>query len=262
MLLIIGQNEGKGKALAMKLTKCRVYSAFLCYEKLINEFKNPSTLHKRRSLKRIDPTSMDYYLELYQQDAEKDTVPDEPIPQIPALVLLLPDGGETQAEAVISKLREKHPTTVVIALCNHPSAYMPYMSECDHTIFARETEAEPIISSVRERLTIRIGDPDRIILGHLRIYSDEKDAYLYGKRLYLTPKEYDVLRFLALHVGTFFSADSIMAYCFPSTFARLKSNAVTHICHINQKALRYGSQKIILSKKGVGYSVQPIKQEP
>jgi DNA-binding response OmpR family regulator len=87
------------------------------------------------------------------------------------------------------------------------------------------------------------------------LYEDEKDAYLFGKKLYLTSSEYRILRFLSFHEGIPFNAESIMSYCFPSTFARKKSNAITHICHINAKTKKLTENTIISCKKNVGYYV-------
>ena len=262
MLLIVGHNEGKGKALSMALTKQRIYSAFVSYERLIHSFKNPTQKVKRRSIKRIDPTSMDYYLELYRLDTEEEPLPEEPLPSVSGFVLLLPDGGETQAETVMEQLTTHHPSTKILALCEHPAEYMPYMSSCQYTIFASIDSISQITVGLRSQISESGFDFACMRFGHLRLYADEVDAYLYGRRLYLTPKEYDVLRFLCFHVGMIFSAESIMAYCFPSTFARLPSNAVTHICRINQKAKKVAGKPLIRCKKGLGYYVPEEKAEP
>ena len=253
MLLIIGGNAGRGKALSMELTKRSIYSAYLSYEEIIEELEHPRK-RSARSLKRMNATSWDYYMELYRQDTESEEPPQEPLVEIPASVLLLSDIGELKAETVLLTLNNRSPKVRVYTLCEDPSFYAPYMNGC-HTIFASVGDYDSIATELEAQFLAEGQDISAVRYGRLCLYSDERDAYLYGKRLYLTPCEYHILRFLTFHRGKPFNADSIMAYCFPSTFARKPTNAITHICRINQKARKVTGEKIILSKRALGYYV-------
>ncbi|MBO5110175.1 MAG: winged helix-turn-helix domain-containing protein [Clostridia bacterium] len=252
MILVIGSNPGSGKALSMALTKYAIYSAFLEGKEFVASARQPRPAPKKR-LRQMNATSIDYYIELYRQEQEEQEPYKEPLLAIPSAVLLLPDLGETLAETVLAIMQNDTIKPAVFALCDDPSAYHPYMNQCKHAIFAQIMDTESIAMDLERHL----GTPNLSVLryGHLRLYADEQDAYLYGKRLYLTPSEYHVLRFLTFHQGHPFNADNIMAYCFASTFARKPANAITHICRINQKAKSIAKERLIACKKNIGYYV-------
>ena len=250
MLLIIGNNMGRGKQLSMELTKRSLYSAFLTPQEMIDIYK-AEPKKPTRSLNRMDSNSMDYYLELYRTEEESEKPITDPPIAFSRMLLLMPDLGETTAETVISIAKNRITDPLIFVLCEDPSAYFGYMNAC-HTIFSIE-DPDIIVQSIHNQIE-KIGiNPFKMRYGRLCLYEDEKDGYLYGKKLYLTPAEYKILRFLAFHEGAPFDAESIMAYCFPSTFMRKKCNAITHICHINSKTRKLTHETIIACKKNVGY---------
>lgn len=200
---------------------------------------------------------MDYYLELYRLEMEEKEPPSvrEAILRIPGAVLFLPTAGEHKPMTVMTFLERMGSTSITLALCEEPSDFSEYMKNVDRTVFAKESEEEKIATEFVRELNNRGMNFDVIRYGKLRFYQDEHQAYLYGRRLYLTPSEYKILRFLAFHQGEAFDVENIMRYCFPSTFLRKTSNAVTHICRINQKAREVSKIKLVLFRHGKGYFV-------
>ena len=243
---------GRGKQLSMELTKRSLYSAFLTPQEMIEIYK-AEPKKPTRSLNRMDSISIDYYLELFRAEEESEKPITDPPIAFSRMLLLMPDLGETTAETVISIVKNRITDPLIFVLCEDPSAYFGYMKAC-HTIFSAE-DLDEIVRSVHNQLEKNGINPFKMRYGHLCLYEDEKDGYLYGKKLYLTPAEYKILRFLTFHEGMRFDAESIMAYCFPSTFMRKKCNAVTHICHLNNKARKLTRETIIACKKNVGYSI-------
>ena len=181
MLLIIGNNMGRGKQLSMELTKRSLYSAFLTPQEMIDIYKAPPK-KPTRSLIGMDSNSMDYYFELYRSEEEIEKPITDPPIAFSRMLLLMPDLGETSAETVISIAKSSITNPLIFVLCKDPSAYFGYMKAC-HTIFSLE-DPDMIAQSICNQLEKIAKNPSKLRYGHLCLYEDEKDGYFYGKKLY------------------------------------------------------------------------------
>ena len=95
----------------------------------------------------------------------------------------------------------------------------------------------------------------RIILHELEIDTAARVARRAGKALDLTPREFNLLEYLALRRGEVVSRTEIEAHIYPEA-ADLMSNAVdSAICTLRKKITPPGGRSFIQTRRGLGYFV-------
>ncbi|MHB0870437.1 MAG: response regulator transcription factor [Chloroflexota bacterium] len=77
-----------------------------------------------------------------------------------------------------------------------------------------------------------------------------------GRRIELTPKEYDLLEFLMRHPRQVFSKEAIYQHVWSSTFLG-ESNAIeVHVMRLRDKLEAGGEPRLLHTMRGVGYSLR------
>jgi two-component system, OmpR family, alkaline phosphatase synthesis response regulator PhoP len=103
---------------------------------------------------------------------------------------------------------------------------------------------------------------DQIVIGDLKILPDSYEAYFRGERLELTPKEFELLVYLAKHKGRVLTRDQLLSSVWNYDFAGDTRIVDVHISHLREK-IEQDTKKPIYIKtiRGLGYKLEGPKAE-
>ena len=100
-------------------------------------------------------------------------------------------------------------------------------------------------------------EPKKLQIGRLEIDTGRHQAYCDGQPLELTPKEYDLLVFLARHRGFVFSRDQLLEKVWGYDYAGDTRTVDVHIRWLRQKIEADPAQpKSLLTVRGAGYKLE------
>ncbi|KYC71916.1 MULTISPECIES: response regulator transcription factor [Heyndrickxia] len=98
---------------------------------------------------------------------------------------------------------------------------------------------------------------DAIKVGDLRILPEQFEAYFKEKKLELTPKEFELLLYLANHAGKVLSRDQLLAAVWNFDFAGDTRIVDVHISHLREKMEEDTKQpQYIKTVRGFGYKME------
>jgi two-component system, OmpR family, alkaline phosphatase synthesis response regulator PhoP len=102
---------------------------------------------------------------------------------------------------------------------------------------------------------------DQIVIGDLQILPDSYEAYFRGERLELTPKEFELLVYLAKHKGRVLTRDQLLSSVWNYDFAGDTRIVDVHISHLREK-IEQDTKKPIYIKtiRGLGYKLEGPKR--
>jgi len=101
-------------------------------------------------------------------------------------------------------------------------------------------------------------EPEEIIeIGDIRIDSQKFEVYIKGKKIDFTPKEFELLKFLAINKGKVFSRDYLLEKIWGYEYAGDTRTVDVHIRHIRQKIGGEDLPQYIETIRGVGYKLLP-----
>ncbi|MFD3257465.1 winged-helix domain-containing protein [Paenibacillus lentus] len=105
------------------------------------------------------------------------------------------------------------------------------------------------------RLFMRMNDglPSEIIFEDLRIEPKSRRVFREGELIKLTPKEYDLLVYLAKHANTVCHRDAILQEVWGYDFATGTNVVDVYVRHLRKKIDRGRARKIIHTVRGTGY---------
>lgn len=99
----------------------------------------------------------------------------------------------------------------------------------------------------------------RMVLGRLVIDQDRFEVLVDGERQDLTPKEFELLRFLAGEPGKVFTREHLLEKIWGYDFAGDSRTVDVHIRHLRQKLEKYpGMSGYIETVRGVGYRFREV----
>lgn len=103
---------------------------------------------------------------------------------------------------------------------------------------------------------------ERIIIGDLEILSEQYEAYFLGERLDLTPKEFELMLYLAKHKGRVLTRDQLLSAVWNYDFAGDTRIVDVHISHLREK-IEKNSRKPLYIKtiRGLGYKLEEPKPD-
>lgn len=102
----------------------------------------------------------------------------------------------------------------------------------------------------------------RIVRGRLIIDQERFEVLVDGERQDLTPKEFELLRFIASEPGKVFSRDHLLEKIWGYDFAGDSRTVDVHIRHLRQKLEKYnGMDQYIETVRGVGYRFREVPGE-
>ncbi|BDG46182.1 MULTISPECIES: response regulator transcription factor [Parageobacillus] len=102
---------------------------------------------------------------------------------------------------------------------------------------------------------------DKIVIGDLKIFPDQYEAYFCGERLELTPKEFELLLYLAKHKGRVLTRDQLLSAVWNYDFAGDTRIVDVHISHLREK-IEQNTKKPLYIKtiRGLGYKLEEPKR--
>lgn len=92
-----------------------------------------------------------------------------------------------------------------------------------------------------------------IVTGELRISRSRRRVFLGAQELELTPKEFELLEFLASRTGRVFSKDELVDHLWGTDFDGFTNTVEVHVSALRQK-LGDHNRKMIRTVRGVGYA--------
>lgn len=92
-----------------------------------------------------------------------------------------------------------------------------------------------------------------IVTGELRISRSRRRVFLGTQELELTPKEFELLEFLASRTGRVFSKDELVEHLWGTDFDGFTNTVEVHVSALRQK-LGDHNRKMIRTVRGVGYA--------
>ncbi|SFR14450.1 response regulator transcription factor [Desulfoscipio geothermicus] len=105
----------------------------------------------------------------------------------------------------------------------------------------------------------RADEGNRLALGRLVIDQDRFEVLVDGERQELTPKEFELLRFIATEPGRVFSREHLLEKIWGYDFAGDSRTVDVHIRHLRQKLEKYpGMPQYIETVRGVGYRFKEV----
>lgn len=97
---------------------------------------------------------------------------------------------------------------------------------------------------------------DRIVAGGLAIDKPDHRACVYGREVFLTHREFDILAFLASQPGRVFSAEAIFRNVWADRYFDSNNTVMVHIRKIREKIeINPGKPEILKTVWGVGYKI-------
>lgn len=101
---------------------------------------------------------------------------------------------------------------------------------------------------------------NRLSVGSLTIDEDRFTISVNGTKLDLTPKEFELLRFLARHPGKVFTRDFLLEKIWGYDYTGDSRTVDVHIRHIRQKLEQLdNSPQLIETVRGIGYRFKEVK---
>ena len=96
-------------------------------------------------------------------------------------------------------------------------------------------------------------DSGDIVSGELRISRSRRRVFLGSQEVELTPKEFELLEFLASRTGRVFSKDELVNHLWGTDFDGFTNTVEVHVSALRQK-LGDHNRKMIRTVRGVGYA--------
>lgn len=97
---------------------------------------------------------------------------------------------------------------------------------------------------------------DKIVIGLLEIYPEQYEAYFDQGLLELTPKEFELLHYLARNKGRVLSRDQLLNVVWNYEYMGDTRIVDVHISHLREKV----NKEYIKTVRGVGYKMEDIKK--
>jgi two-component system, OmpR family, alkaline phosphatase synthesis response regulator PhoP len=105
-------------------------------------------------------------------------------------------------------------------------------------------------------------DLDQIIINHLTIYPEQYEAYFEGNLLELTPKEFELLLYLAKNKGRVLTRDQLLSAVWNYDFAGDTRIVDVHISHLREKIEKNTKKPVYIKTiRGLGYKLEEPKEE-
>ncbi len=99
-------------------------------------------------------------------------------------------------------------------------------------------------------------------IGELKIHRESYEVFMHGERLDLTPKEFELLLYLANHRGKVFSRDQLLDAVWNYDYIGETRIVDVHVSHLRDKIEADTKQpRYIKTIRGFGYKMENVKDE-
>ncbi|MFY0757314.1 MULTISPECIES: response regulator transcription factor [Metabacillus] len=103
---------------------------------------------------------------------------------------------------------------------------------------------------------------DRMMIGDLKILPEHYEAYYGDERLELTPKEFELLVYLARHKGRVLTRDQLLSAVWNYDFAGDTRIVDVHISHLREKIERNTKKPLYIKTiRGLGYKLEEPRMD-
>lgn len=118
----------------------------------------------------------------------------------------------------------------------------------------RRTQTQKIVNVEDERNTIKVGE--------LTIHPENFEAYFNDQLLDLTPKEFELLLYLARHKGKVLTRDQLLSAVWNYDFAGDTRIVDVHISHLREKIEENTKRPLYIKTiRGLGYKLEEPRKE-
>jgi two-component system, OmpR family, alkaline phosphatase synthesis response regulator PhoP len=101
---------------------------------------------------------------------------------------------------------------------------------------------------------------EKMVIGHLEILPEHYEAYFNRERLELTPKEFELLLYLAQHKGRVLTRDQLLSAVWNYDFAGDTRIVDVHISHLREKIEKNTKKPLYIKTiRGLGYKLEEPK---
>ncbi|HDX9580224.1 response regulator transcription factor [Bacillus cytotoxicus] len=115
-------------------------------------------------------------------------------------------------------------------------------------------------TKIQDEQTPEVEDENSIILAELRIFPDFYEAYFKEAKLELTPKEFELLVYLAKHKGRVLTRDQLLSAVWNYDFAGDTRIVDVHISHLRDKIEKNTKKPTYIKTiRGLGYKLEEPK---
>lgn len=103
-------------------------------------------------------------------------------------------------------------------------------------------------------------ESEQVMIGDLKVLPDHYEAYYGKERLDLTPKEFELLVYLAKHKGRVLTRDQLLSAVWNYDFAGDTRIVDVHISHLREKIERNTKKPLYIKTiRGLGYKLEEPK---
>ncbi|MFD0768302.1 MULTISPECIES: winged helix-turn-helix domain-containing protein [Bacillus] len=115
-------------------------------------------------------------------------------------------------------------------------------------------------TKINDEQVPEVEDENSIILAELRILPDFYEAYFQGEKLELTPKEFELLVYLARHKSRVLTRDQLLSAVWNYDFAGDTRIVDVHISHLRDKIEKNTKKPAYIKTiRGLGYKLEEPK---
>ncbi|MGM7720879.1 response regulator transcription factor [uncultured Metabacillus sp.] len=119
----------------------------------------------------------------------------------------------------------------------------------------RRTQSHQIETDYKETV-----DSEQVMIGDLKVLPEHYEAYYGKERLDLTPKEFELLVYLAKHKGRVLTRDQLLSAVWNYDFAGDTRIVDVHISHLREKIERNTKKPLYIKTiRGLGYKLEEPK---
>ncbi|MDX9692175.1 MAG: response regulator transcription factor [Acholeplasmataceae bacterium] len=174
-------------------------------------------------------------------------------PDMVLLDIMLPDGSGLDVLKLIRSTHKELPIMMISAL----------QSEMDKVIAldlgADDYMTKPFgVLEMTSRIQARLRKADHhilISLGNVTIDDQKHICVMNNKEVYLTNKEYSILKLLIKHKGNVLSKESIFQQVWETNYMGETRTLDMHIKSLRQKLMSYHANVSISTIRGIGYQI-------
>ncbi|ENQ3105534.1 two-component system, OmpR family, alkaline phosphatase synthesis response regulator PhoP [Bacillus sp. 491mf] len=115
-------------------------------------------------------------------------------------------------------------------------------------------------TKIQDEQVPEVEDENSMIIAELRILPDFYEAYFKGDKLELTPKEFELLVYLAKHKGRVLTRDQLLSAVWNYDFAGDTRIVDVHISHLRDKIEKNTKKPTYIKTiRGLGYKLEEPK---
>jgi len=178
------------------------------------------------------------------------------VPDLMILDIMLPDADGTD---VCRSLREEYPDLPVIMLTARDklSDKVLGLESGADDYMVKPFETLELVARIRAclRRSAAAVEEEKVVFGSISVDFKKREVSVSGRRVMLTPREYDLLGFFIRHRGEAVSRETIRKHVWKGSQIYSWSRVIdVHIQHLRQKIEKDPSQpRYIITVPGAGY---------